>query len=110
MNYPPQAPLNRPPSPNLVLAVVSVSLGVIGIFGMIPTLVFSICGIVPIAFGIGAVITGLLGRSKAKRDPANWGGGGLALTGAIVGAVSVFAAFAFIIIWLVLMFGLMAFG
>ena len=56
MNYPPQAPLPPTQSPNIILAVASVILGAIGLLGMIPTLIFTLCGIIPIGFGIAAAL------------------------------------------------------
>ena len=110
MNYPPPAPTAPTRSPNIVLAVVSLVLGLIGLAFMVPTLVFTPCGIISVAFGIGALITGLLGWSRAKADPANWGGGGLAIGGTIVGLVSVIAPVGFIILWMVVWFGFTAAG
>lgn len=110
MNNPfqPQTPV--PTSPNIVLAVVSLGLGVIGLAGMLPTLIFGLCAIIPIVFGVGALITGFLGRSRAKNDPAKWGGSGLALAGIVVGAVSVVAPILFILLVIVLWAGLAGAG
>ena len=69
---------------------------------MVPTIIFTLCGVVSIAFGIASVITGFLARSRAKSDPMNWGGGGLAVGGIIAGAFSIIAPVLFIIIVVVL--------
>ena len=37
--------------------------------------------------GIGAIITGYMARKKAKEDPTNYGGEGMALAGMICGGV-----------------------
>lgn len=110
MNYPPQNPPAGGQSPNIVLAIVSVALGILGLAFMIPTLLFTICGIIPFALGVAAVITGLLARSKAKADPVKWGAPGLALGGAAVGVVSIIAPIGYIIIWMIFWFGIMAAG
>lgn len=106
----PQPPVPGAQSPNIVLGIVSVGLGVLGLAFMIPTLIFTLCGIIPFALGIGAVVTGLLGRSKAKADPSKWGAPGLALAGAGVGVVSIIAPIGYIIIWMIFWFGIMAAG
>jgi len=38
--------------------------------------------------GIPAIIAGFIGRKAAKQDPANVGGGGLAIAGIILGIVN----------------------
>ena len=93
---PPQA------SPNAVLAIVSLILGVVGVIFLIPTIIFTICGLISIAFGIASVITGFLARSRAKSDPANWGGGGLAIGGIVAGVFSIIAPILYIILVMVL--------
>lgn len=108
MNYPPQAPLPPTQSPNIILAVASVVLGAIGLLGMIPTLIFTLCGIIPIGFGIAAVITGILAKVKAKNDPQNWGGGGFAIGGAIAGVFCIIAPVLYIILVMVFLFGIAA--
>ena len=108
MNYPPQAPISPTQSPNIILAVASVILGAIGLLGMIPTLIFTLCGVIPVGFGIAAVITGLLAKVKAKNEPQKWGGGGLAMGGAIAGAFCIIAPVLYIILVMVLFFGIAA--
>ena|SRR5215204_1920138 len=89
-------------SPNAVLAIVSLILGIVGVIFLIPTIIFTLCGLISIAFGIGSVITGFLARSRAKSDPENWGGGGLAIGGIIAGIFSITAPILYIILFLVL--------
>lgn len=62
--------------PNKTLATVSL---VLGILGILPC-----CGFLS---GIPAVIVGFIARSRANNDPANYGGGGLATAGIILGIV-----------------------
>lgn len=108
MNCPPQAHAVPVQSPNIILAVASVILGVIGLFGMVPTLIFTICGIIPIGFGIAALITGVLAKVKVKNDPINWGGGGFALGGIIAGVFCIIAPVLYIILVMVFFFGIAA--
>jgi hypothetical protein len=95
-------------SPNVILGVASLILGVIGLFGMVPTLIFTLCGIIPIGFGIAALITGVLAKVKVKNDPLNWGGGGLALGGIIAGVFCIIAPVLYIILVMVFFFGIAA--
>ena len=97
-------------SPNIVLAVVSLILGVIGLAFMIPTLLFTPCGIISAGFGIGAMVAGLLGMTRAKSDPAKWGGKGIAIGGTVVGLISVIAPVGYIILWMIIWFGFIAAG
>ena len=105
---PGQTPFQSQPSPNIVLAIVSLSLGVIGLFGIIPTLLFTLCGVIPIGFGIGALVVGILAKVRAKNDPKNYGGGGLAVGGIAVGALCIVAPILVILVWMLFMFGIAA--
>jgi hypothetical protein len=110
VNDPQYSSAPPPGSPNIILAIVSAALGALGLLFMIPTLLFTPCGIISFGLGVGSVITGLLARSRAKADPVHWGGAGLAIGGVLAGAVSVIAPIAYIIIVAILMFGIMAIG
>ena len=107
MNVPPAGSTSTQ-SPNIVLAAASAILGAVGLLGMVPTLVFTFCGIIPIGFGIAAVITGVLAKVKAKNDPQNWGGSGLAIGGAIAGVFCIIAPVLYIILVMVFFFGIAA--
>jgi hypothetical protein len=78
------------------LAIISLILGGIGLISVVPTLIFVFCGILPFLFGVGALITGFLARSRAKASPEQYGGSGLALGGMITGALSLLATFGLI--------------
>lgn len=108
MNNPNQPPFQAQASPNIILAVISLALGVIGLFGMIPTLIFTLCSVIPIGFGIAALIMGILAKVRARSDPANWGGGGLAIAGAVAGVFCIVAPVLYFIIVMVLWFGFAA--
>jgi hypothetical protein len=75
-------PFNPPPASldgqNKTLAIISLVLGILSL----------ICcsWFVP---GIAAIVLGFIARSKAKSDPATYGGEGLALAGIITGGISV---------------------
>lgn len=56
-------------------------------------------------FGIGAIVTGFIAKSKATDDPANYAGRGLALGGIITGVVSMILG---IIVWILYFFGFLA--
>ena len=108
MNDPQYSSAPPPGSPNIILAIASVVLGAVGLLGMIPTLIFTLCGVIPMGFGIAAVVTGVLAKVRAKKDPQNWGGGGLAIGGAIAGAFCIIAPVLYIILVMVFWFGLAA--
>lgn len=91
MNYPNQQPMRATASPSIGLAVMSVVLGLIGFVGMVPTLLFALCAIIPLGFGIASLISGTLALVKAKKDPLNWGGRGLAIGGIIAGVILLIA-------------------
>lgn len=92
------------------LALTSLILGGVGIVTIIPTLIFTFCGILPIGFGLAAIITGFLGRSRAKKKPEEYTGGGLALGGIITGAISLLVPIVIIVIALLLVFGMLSFS
>jgi len=92
------------------LAIVSLALGLIGILAIIPTLIFTLCGIFPIALGLGAIITGFLARSRAQQKPDEYTGSGLAIGGMATGAISLLVPIAIIIIALLFIFGMFSFA
>lgn len=63
---------------NKTLAIISLVTGILSLF--------CCAWFVP---GIAAVVMGFMAKSKAAKDPANYGGGGLALGAIISGAVSI---------------------
>jgi hypothetical protein len=74
-------PFQPPPAgaggENKTLAIVSLVLGVLSLF---------CCSW--FVFGLAAVITGFIARSKANSQPSIYGGGGLATAGIIIGVLS----------------------
>lgn len=92
------------------LALVSLILGGIGIITIIPTLLFTLCAILPVGFGLAAIITGFLGRSRASKKPDEYTGGGLALGGIITGAISLLVPIVIVVITLLLVFGMLSFS
>ncbi len=69
------------PPKNETLAVVSLVLGIISF----PLLCF--CGL-GLLTGIGAIVTGILGRNKIKESNGTLTGDGLGLAGVIIGAIA----------------------
>lgn len=107
-------PFQPPPAgvgaPSSTLAIISVALGGVGMITVILTLVFLLCGILPFFFGIGAVITGFLARSRAKSRPQEYSGAGMATAGIILGVLDVIAPFAIVVVMVLLWGGLAALG
>lgn len=63
--------------------------GIFGLCLLFPTLFLWFCGIFPLLLGLLAIILGFLGLSRAKRDPAAFGGRWLSIVGILVGAIAV---------------------
>ena len=74
---------------NQTLAIVSLVLGILSI---------PCCGF--IVFGIGAVVTGFMAKSKAEQNPNEFGGKSLALGGIIVGGITIILGIIFNIVYL----------
>lgn len=91
-------PFSPPPAgvqeQNKTLAMVAL---VLGILAILPC-----CGFLS---GIPAVIVGFIARSRANSDPANYGGGGLALAGIILGIAGTIIWGAVLILQIVLIVG-----
>jgi hypothetical protein len=75
-NTPFQPPAAGTAGQNKTLAIISMVLGIL-----------SICCYTGWLTGIAALITGFMARKKAKEDPANFGGEGMALAGLICGGI-----------------------
>jgi len=76
-NTPFQPPVTGSGGQNQTLAIVSLVLGIVSL----------ICCYAQIIIGPAALITGFLARKNANTNPAENGGGGLALAGMITGAI-----------------------
>ncbi len=95
----------QPPAvkgPSSMLAIISIVLGLLGLLTVLPTIAFFICGILPIGLGIAAMVTGFMGRSRAKAKPEEYSGAGLAMGGIILGVLSFLAPIVITIIIIVL--------
>lgn len=77
-NTPFQPPPDGVQGQNKTLAFVSLGLGLLSI---------PCCGF--ILFGLGAIVTGFMAKSKADNNPNEYGGRGLALAGLIIGAITI---------------------
>lgn len=88
---PPPPPAGNAPVPasggTNGLAITSMILGIVSIF----TCLYAILAI---PLGLGAIITGVLG----KKNAAEKGGNGLALTGIITGAIGLLLAIIFVVV------------
>lgn len=78
---------------NQTLAIVSLSLGILGIV--------LICCWGGIPLGTGAVVTGYLAYNNVKREPAVYGGGSMAMGGMITGGISLLLGLGLIVITLI---------
>lgn len=90
---------------NKTLVFVSIGLSVLGILILIPSLIFPICGIGSFLLGIGAIITGFLGRSRAVSQPEQFGGAGLGIAGIVLGVLSLLGPIAIVIFYAVILAG-----
>lgn len=83
-NWEPNEPMQNAPMPpaaagqNKTLGIVSLVLGILG---------FLCCNSLFVV-GLAAIVTGFMAKSKASSNPTEFGGGGLALGGIILGALS----------------------
>ena len=77
-NTPFQPPVAAGSGQNNTLAIVSLVLGILSI---------PCCGF--IIFGIAALVTGFMAKSKADQNPNEYGGRGLALGGIILGGITI---------------------
>jgi hypothetical protein len=83
------------------LAIVSLILGGLGILSLLPSLFVIFCAVLPFLFGVGAAITGFLARSRAKQNPEQYGGEGLAMGGLVTGVLSILGTIGLVIIMIV---------
>jgi hypothetical protein len=101
----------QPPSvkgPSSMLAIISIVLGLLGLLSVLPMFLILFCGIVPFALGIAALVTGFMGRSRAKAKPQEYSGSGLAMGGIILGILSILAPIVITILIIVLYGALLA--
>lgn len=87
------------------LAIVSLILGGIGLITIIPTILIVFCAVLPLGFGLGAIITGFLARSRAKKKPEEYAGSGLAVGGIITGVISFLVPLGLILLSLLFLSG-----
>jgi hypothetical protein len=105
--YPPQYPPPvAPPVPNNSLALVSMILGIVGVFGL-PA---CCCGAWAaggwcLLFGAAAAITGYLARQQVAASAGQQGGAGQAQAGLIMGIVEIALGLIFLCLFVVAMTG-----
>lgn len=86
---------------NQTLAIVSIILGGLGLvssIGLIIPFVGLLCFFGTPALGLGGIITGVMAKMRASRNPDQYGGSGLALGGIITGVLAILAVVALFII------------
>jgi hypothetical protein len=89
------------------LATISIICGGISVLmlgGLIIPFVNLVCGFLSPGLGLAGVITGFLARSRANRNPDQYGGAGLALGGIITGTLSILAVVGLFVLAIVLGF------
>jgi hypothetical protein len=112
-NTPFQPPPASASGPSSTLAIISLVLGILGFlsaFGMIIPFVGYCFFAIVLLLGIGAIVTGFLGRSRATKSPDEYGGKGFATAGIILGVLDVIAPFALIALFFLIFGGLSAIG
>ncbi len=88
--------------PNPVLGIASIILGVGGLVMLIPMLAIWLCGIIPFGLGVAATIVGILGISRARKDPSRYIDKVVAIIGATLGVLCIVAP----ILWTAIVMGL----
>jgi hypothetical protein len=74
-----------------IASIVCGGISLVSLVGLIIPFVNFVCFAVTPGLGLAAIITGFLARSRAKQNPDQYGGAGLALGGIITGALSILA-------------------
>jgi hypothetical protein len=91
-----------------IASLVCGGLGLLFMFGGVIPIISLICLPLSLLLAIAGIITGFLARGKAKKDPQNYGGAGLALGGIISGGLALLLFVGLIILGIALgMFGAM---
>lgn len=85
---------------NKTLAIISLVTGILGV---------TICcgGLLP---SLAAIVTGIMARSKASQNPAEFGGAGMAMAGIITGVIGLLGGIIVLIFWLLGTFANLATG
>jgi hypothetical protein len=84
-----------------VLGIVSLAIGILGLFTLLPMLLIWLCGILPFIFGVAAIVVGVLGISRVRKDPSRYSGKVLAIIGTILGVLCILGP----ILWTAIMMG-----
>ncbi len=97
-------------SPSSTMAIISLVAGLLALVMFVPTIVIIWCGIFPLGFGLAGVIVGFLARGRAKSMPDQYGGSGMALGGIISGGLALLATIGWVVLWVLLIFGMLSLG
>ncbi len=81
-----------------IASIVCGGISLVSLVGLVIPFVNFLCFFGSPALGLAGIITGFLARSRANRDPEQYGGAGLALGGIITGALSILAVIGLFII------------
>ena len=100
MNQAPRAANNANP----FLAVISLCFGLGGLFAFLPMVLLLPCAVLPIGFGIAAVVVGMLAISRIRRDANQVSGRGVAIAGVIAGALAIVGPVIWVVLALVIYF------
>lgn len=84
-----------------IASIVTGGISLVSLVGLIIPFVNFLCFFGSPALGLAGIITGFLARSRAKRDPEQYGGAGLALGGIITGTLSILAVIGLFVLALV---------
>ncbi len=84
-----------------IASIVCGGISLLSLVGLVIPFVNFLCFFGSPALGLAGIITGFLARSRANRDPEQYGGGGLALGGIITGALSILATIGLILVTVV---------
>jgi hypothetical protein len=85
-----------------IISLVTGGLSVLLLGGLIIPFLNIVCMFLAPGLGLAGVITGFLARIRAKRDPEQYGGSGLALGGIITGALSILAVVGLFVLAIIL--------
>lgn len=102
MNQTPLPPSQASP----VLAIISLALGVVGVVAILPTVIFIFCAVIPIGFGLGALLVGILAKIRTSKDPAHYSGGGFAIGGIAAGVLAIIGPILVFVLMILLRFAM----
>jgi hypothetical protein len=85
-----------------MLGIAALALGVAGLCMLLPMLIFPLCGIIPFGLGVAGTLVGILGISRARKDPSRYIDKVVAIIGTTLGLLCILAP----ILWTAIVMGL----